>query len=142
MASKAEKLIDRGSEDAKVASAAGHVSDLLIRMYLNQPKYFAEAIERAIPDYQEKDAEDLEMFFNYVGEYFRQHARGDYAPNIPHNLPAIRQWGLSDGCYRLLRVFAVLSCDLPYCAEHMGCWETRRAFCAMDGRTPANTTGE
>lgn len=135
MATKADKLISRGSETPGVADAAAHVSDMLIRMMLNQPQYFAEAVERALPKLTREEAVHLRSFFCDVADYFGQKAVGEDFPQLNrHNESVVRNWQMGGGEYNLLRVFAVLSCPFENCADRMGCWETRRGFCAMDAK--------
>lgn len=133
MATKADKLIARGSETPEVANAAERVSEMLIRLYMNQPRHFAETVMRAVPGFTKADAEKLRSFFRYVADYFDAEASDRPYPPFGH-AEQIRRWGADtdNGCYNLLRVFAVLACPFDYCPDNPECWETRRAFCAMD----------
>jgi hypothetical protein len=135
MKTKADKLISRGSETPEVAATAEAVAEMVIRMRLGQALYFAEAAERAVPGMTKQEADSLSVFFSGVASYFAKRANGELRPDINLRLPVVRNWETGDGCYNLLRVFAVLACPFDFCPDKPDCWETRRAFCKMDGDT-------
>lgn len=131
--SKAEKLIDRGSEHPEVARAARDISDMLIRIALGQPRYFAECVERAFPSITQKELEDLSALFALVSDYFRQKSEGEIVPQLKNEYRPVRNWGTNqDYFYLIHRLLCVLACDLDYCAENFDCWETRSAHCRAD----------
>ena len=141
---KTQKLISRGSENPKVARAARQISEMLTRMSLGQATHFAEIVEQVFPNMTEKEASALADFFNSVGDYFSYKASGGtdrfYAGASPSN--TVRSWKTDEEAfYDVHKVFCVLACELPYCAEHKQCWETRQAFCVGDAPffTPTET---
>lgn len=85
-------------------------------------------------DYTEAECMNF-LTFGQGGADFEAEALGRPYPVWPW-AEQIRKWGVEvdAGCYDLLRVFAVLACGHDYCPDRPDCWETRRAFCAMDGK--------